>query len=85
MHITDQFYSFRVIIEPDKPSGYHGFVPLLPGVHTFGQTVDETRVNLKEAITCHIQGMMKDNEEIPSEEDVYEFVQTFSDREFRRG
>lgn len=82
MHISDQIYSFRIIIEPDKPTGYHGFVPLLSGVHTFGGTVDEVRLNLKEAIICHLQGMLKDNEDIPREEDVFEFVQTFSKQEF---
>lgn len=82
MNTTEHLYPFRVIIEPDKPSGYHGFVPLLPGVHTFGYSVEEVRLNLKEAIVCHVQGLMKDNEEIPHEEDAFEFVQTFSEREF---
>lgn len=28
-------YTFRVIIEPDESSGYHGFIPLLKGVKEF--------------------------------------------------
>jgi len=74
--------AFRVIIEPDKPNGYHGFVPILQGLHTCGDTVEEVRENLKEAIVCHIQGLLKDNEPIPREEDVFEFIQTFSEKEF---
>ncbi len=76
-----KFYTFRVIIEPDKPKGYHGFVPLLRGLHTFGDTIQEVKKNLKEAIICHVQGLAKDGESIPREEEAFEFVQTFSEKE----
>jgi predicted RNase H-like HicB family nuclease len=75
------FYTFRVIIEPDEPSGYHGFVPLLGGVHTQGETLNEVKKNLKEAIICHIQGMMKDKESIPQEEESFEMIQSISQKE----
>lgn len=78
----EHIYSFRIMIEPDKPQGYHGFVPLLSGVHTFGNSIEEVRQHLKEAIICHVQGLMKDHEEVPREEETFEFVQTFSKREF---
>ena len=52
-------YTFRTIIEPDE-KGYHGFVPLLRGVHTVGKTIEETRENLQEAIECHVEGLLKD-------------------------
>ncbi|MFA4872806.1 MAG: type II toxin-antitoxin system HicB family antitoxin [Patescibacteria group bacterium] len=74
-------YTFRTIIEPDDPSGYHGFVPLLSGVHTHGDTIEDVRQNLKEAIICHIQGLVKDGETVPREEEVLETVQTISERE----
>jgi len=76
-----KLYSFRTIIEPDEPTGYHGFVPLLRGVHTCGETIQEVRENLKEAIKCHIQGMLKDGEDIPREEDTFELVESFSEKE----
>ncbi len=41
--------SFRTIIQKDT-SGYHGYVPSLPGCHTQGRTIEETQRNLKEAI-----------------------------------
>ncbi|MEK7077746.1 MAG: type II toxin-antitoxin system HicB family antitoxin [Patescibacteria group bacterium] len=74
-------YTFRTIVEPDKPSGYHGFVPLLRGVHTYGNTLAEVKKNLKEAIICHVQGLLKDGEQIPQEHEVLELVQTFSEGE----
>ena len=74
-------YIFRIIIEPDSPTGYHGFVPLLKGVHTCGKTVEEVKKNLREAIRCHIQSLIKDKKEIAQEEEALELVQTFSKKE----
>lgn len=74
-------YTFRTIIEPEKPTGYHGFVPLLRGVHTFGETIIEVKTNLKEAIKCHVQGLLKDKEFVPQEGEALELVQSFSEKE----
>lgn len=78
-------YTFRIIIEPDEPSGYHGFVPLLPGLHTYGKTINEVKENLREAIRCHVQGMLKDKISVPKEEDALELIQSFSDKELLAG
>ena len=78
-------YTFRIIVEPEKPKGYHGFVPILRGVHTYGDTLREVRANLKEAIKCHIQGLVKDNEAIPQEGEAFEMIQSFSERELAIG
>lgn len=79
-------YTFRTIIEPDKPRGYHGFVPLLRGVHTQGDTITEVKRNLKEAIICHLQGLLKDKKSVPHEEEALETIQTISrkDLAFRK-
>lgn len=81
MKKINKLFTFRVIIEPEKEGGYHGFVPLLPGLHTQGDTLEETKGNLKEAIICHLRGLKKDREMIPQEGDVFELVQTFSEKE----
>lgn len=75
-------YSFRTIIEPDDPSGYHGYVPSLKGVHTCGETIDEVQQNLRQAIKCHVEGLMKDGESVPTEEHSIEAIQTFSRQDF---
>lgn len=79
--IQSTIYTFRVIIESDKPTGYHGFVPLLRGVHTQGETIEETKDNLREAIICHLQGLLKDKEEIPQEGESLETIQSISEKE----
>ena len=74
-------YTFRVIIEPDEPRGFHGFVPLLRGVHTQGETLEEIKLNLKEAIVCHLQGLLKDKEPVPQEGKSFEVIQTISQKD----
>ncbi len=69
--------TFRTIIEPDE-KGYHGFVPLLRGVHTVGKTIEETKENLHEAIQCHLEGLLKDGIVPPQEKDTVEAIQTFT-------
>lgn len=76
-----KIYTFRVIVEPNNPKGYHGFVPLLRGVHTQGETIEETKQNLREAIICHLQGLLKDKETIPQENESLEIIQSIREEE----
>lgn len=67
--------TYRVIIKKDG-SCYHGFVPLLPGCHTQGTTIEETRSNLREAITLHLQVLRDEKMDIPHESGV-EMIESF--------
>jgi predicted RNase H-like HicB family nuclease len=78
----DKIYSFRTIIEPEVDGGYHGYVPLLTGLHTQGESLREVKRNLREAIKCHIEGLLMDKEEIPRERDVIENIESFSTQDF---
>ena len=69
--MKDPIYTFRIMIEKDG-KGYHGFVPTLKGVHTCGHTIEETKRNLDDAISCHIEGLLKDGETVPREEDSFD-------------
>lgn len=66
MSILMKLYNFTVVIEPDE-KGFHAFVPALPGCHTFGDTLDEARANIAEAMELHIESMSEDGELIPVE------------------
>lgn len=70
-------YTYRIIIEPDE-KGFHGFVPLLRGVHTSGKTIEETKENLQDAVQCHLEGLLKDNITPPEQGETIESIQTFS-------
>jgi len=42
-------------------------VPALPGCHTFGDTIDEARANILEALELHLQSTLEDGEPVPVE------------------
>lgn len=67
--------TYRTIIKKDGQY-YHGFVPSLLGCHTQGKTIEETRKNLREAITGYLRVLKKHNQPIPFEEGL-ESVETF--------
>ena len=69
-----KIYTFRAMIEPDEP-GYHGYVPALPGCHTCGDTIEETKENLKDAIAGIVETMLAHNVPIP-EDNLIEVIQT---------
>jgi antitoxin HicB len=48
-------------------NGYQVTVPLLPGLVTFGRTLEEAREMARDAIECHIEGLRKSGEPIPNE------------------
>ena len=47
---------FSIVIEPDE-GGFHVFVPALRGCHSFGETIEEARKNIVEAIELHVEGL----------------------------
>ncbi|OGK11848.1 hypothetical protein A2954_05690 [Candidatus Roizmanbacteria bacterium RIFCSPLOWO2_01_FULL_37_12] len=61
--------SYRTIIQRDGKR-YHGFVPMLPGCHTDGKTIEETRKNLKEVIKLWIETSESMGWKIPVDESV---------------
>jgi predicted RNase H-like HicB family nuclease len=62
-------HRFAAVIEKDK-DGYYAFCPELQGCYTSGDTYEEARVNLADAIRLHIEDRLADGEEIPLLESV---------------
>ena len=58
-------YGYRVIYEPLAEGGFQVIVPALPGIVTYGRTIEEAREMAQDANAGHLQGLLKDNEEIP--------------------
>jgi antitoxin HicB len=52
---------------PEPKAGYQATVPLLPGLVTYGRTIEEAREMAQDAIECHIEGLKKSGESIPNE------------------
>lgn len=60
-------YGYRVIYERLSEGGYQVIVPALPGIVTYGPTLEEARNMAQDAILCHLRGLLKDGEEIPKD------------------
>lgn len=58
-------YTYRIIIEPDENKTFHAYVPALRGCHTWGESIEETRKNIRDAISLYIKVLISDKEEIP--------------------
>lgn len=58
-----------LISKSPSGQGYWAMVPALPGCFSNGDTFEVVQANVKTAIKLHIQGMVEDGEEPPSEGD----------------
>ena len=56
---------YPVVIHKDPESDYGVTVPDLPGCFSAGETLDEALQEAVEAIECHLEGLLLDDEPIP--------------------
>ncbi len=55
---------YLIIIEPTK-TGFSAYCPDLPGCISVGDTVEQTRENMQEAIELYIEELIESGENIP--------------------
>ncbi len=60
-------YSYTVIFEPLEEGGYQVIVPAIPNIVTCGRTLEEAKGMARDAIRCHLEGLVKDGESIPKD------------------
>jgi antitoxin HicB len=60
-------HGYTVVYEELLEGGYHVIVPALPGIVTYGRTLEEAREMATDAIRCHLRALLKDGEEIPAD------------------
>jgi predicted RNase H-like HicB family nuclease len=56
---------YAIVIEKAPGSNYSAYVPDLPGCISVGDTLDEVKQMIQEAIELHIAGMREDGLPIP--------------------
>jgi predicted RNase H-like HicB family nuclease len=66
---------YAVVIEPGQES-FGAFVPDLPGCVAVGETVEEVRGLIRQAINLHLAGLKEDGEPIPAPTTLCEYVET---------
>ena len=59
---------FEVVFEPEEEGGYHVYCPLLKGCHSFGETKQEARKNIAEAIELWLESAEELGISIPEHE-----------------
>ena len=57
---------FIVLIEKDEDGVFIGTVPAIKGCYSYGNTIDELLVNVKEAIEAHIESFGLEEEGLPA-------------------
>ncbi len=66
--ISGSEYHYTILLDPDpEEGGYTVTVPSLPGIVTQGETLEEAIAMAKDAIRCHIEGLLADGETVPEE------------------
>lgn len=73
---------YPIIIHKDENSDYGVIVPDLPGCFSAGSTIEEAIHNAHEAIECHLEGLLLDNDPIPFKKPV---EQHFENPDFAGG
>ncbi len=61
---------YSIVIHKDDNSDYGVIVPDIPGCFSAGSTYEEAIDNAFEAIECHIEGLLIDNEIVPTPKDL---------------
>jgi len=57
---------YLILLDGSEPgTGYDVMVPDLPGCFSAGDTLAGALTNAKEAIECHLEGILMDGERIP--------------------
>ena len=71
--------NYKILLKKEPEGGYTVFVPSLQGCITYGETIDESIINAKEAIELYIESLKSHGEDIPTEENILEYTLTVSE------
>lgn len=63
--MKDKILKYDVIFEEQPDGGYTVTVPSLPGCISEGDTFEQAKENIAEAITAYLESLAKDGEQIP--------------------
>ena len=63
--VTAQERTYAVLLQPEPEGGFTVTCPSLPGLVTYGATLEEARAMAAEAIACYLESLRKDGEPLP--------------------
>jgi predicted RNase H-like HicB family nuclease len=65
---------YAIVIEKGATS-YGAYVPDLPGCVAVGETLEEVRTLIREAVDFHLEGLREDGEAVPEPSSICEYVE----------
>jgi len=66
-----KFYTFEIVVEKEpEDEGYLAFRPTLPGCFSNGNTIEDARRNMREAVQQHIESLLAHGQPIPQNENL---------------
>lgn len=64
-----RFYSFQIVIEKEpEDEGYYAYSPTLPGCFSNGKSIEEARLNIREAIEQHMASLVAHAQPVPQDD-----------------
>jgi len=64
-----RYFTFEIVIEKEQDDeGYLAFSPTLPGCFSNGQTIEQAKRNMREAIQQHLESLLEHGDPIPQNE-----------------
>jgi antitoxin HicB len=72
-NVETQALSYRIFITKEIEGGYTVTVPSLPGCITDGENMEQAIGRAKEAIEVYIQSLKELGEEVPTEDQTFEY------------
>ena len=73
---------YPVVVHKDKSSDYGVIIPDIPGCYSAGSNYNEALQNVVEAIECHLEGLLLDNEALPVASSIDDWIEK---EEFKGG
>jgi antitoxin HicB len=68
--------NYRIMLRKEPEGGFTVIVPSLPGCITFGENMEDAISMAREAIELYIESLKAHGENIPTEEDTFEYTVT---------
>lgn len=67
-----KLYKLTAVFVPEKnaPGVYNASVPALPGCLSFGDSLEEARFNIREALELYLMSVLDDGEPIPKDKKI---------------
>jgi len=73
-HEASESSSYLIVVEQAADGSFSAYVPDLPGCVSCGDTLEEVRAAVREAIALHIDGLREEGLEVPPPTSTAEYV-----------